>query len=99
MSYGAERKKLLGTFQHDRGSMDVNIVYEELSVFVGSSKVQLVVPVAMELMTGSVEFRVKAEDLRGFIGLISGNADEFCRSRDIIMRKLEKLGVNIEELP
>jgi hypothetical protein len=99
MSYGNERKKQIGTFYHERGTVMVNVVYEERSVYVGSSNQKFVFPVAFELMVNNMEFRIKAEDLRGFIAVICGNAEEFHRSRDIAMRRMEKLGVDIGELP
>jgi hypothetical protein len=99
MSYGNEKKKQIGTFYHERGQVNVNVVYEEKSVYIGSNNQKFVIPVAFELMVHNSEMRIRAEDLRGFIGLIAGNAEEFYRSRDIIGRQLEKLGINIDEVP
>lgn len=98
MSYGAnERKKSVGNFYHENGSVMVNIVYEERSVYVGSNHAKFSLPVALEFVTGGTQVRIRADDVRGFVGMLSGTAEEFNRSRDAVVRKLEKLGIYIDE--
>jgi len=100
MSYGnPERVKQLGYFSHDDGSTTVNMIFEERQVYVGSDRFNFSLPIAIQFVDNGAQFRIKARDLRGFMGLLGGHVEEFHRERDIIMRRLEKLGVKIEELP
>jgi hypothetical protein len=98
MSYGNETKKQIGSFYNDRGQVNVNVVYEERSGYTGSDHKRFLLPVAFELMVNNMEFRIKATDLRGFVAVISANAEEFHRSRDIVTRKMERLGIDVEDM-
>jgi hypothetical protein len=100
MSYGTpERVKQLGHFSYDGGSTTISMIFEERQVYIGSDMVKFLLPAAIQFVDNGARFRIKAGDLRGFMGLLGGHVEEFHRERDIIMRRLEKLGVKVEELP
>ena len=92
-----ERKKNLGSFATERGSVGVFIVYEEIPVRTKSDGVvRVVLPTFIEFLAGNTgEIRIKVEDLDGFVGLMGGHAREVRRARLAALRDLDRLGVQL----
>lgn len=98
MSYENETKKLLGYFNSERGQVMVNAIFEKRSVYsrVGDNRMEFMLATAIEFYCNGAEIRIRASDVYAFMGLLNGYTKEFCRSRNHIMRQLEKLGITVE---
>ena len=97
MSYGDETKKQLGNFNSEMGSVQVYAVFEKKVIFSrDNQRMEFVIPVAIEFYWNGAFFRIKAEDISAFMGLLNGYTKEFSRTRNSIMRSLERIGIRIE---